>query len=107
MKLFLALALLITLSGCYRIQIQNGARPERQDFEQGQWHHIGVIGLAELSPPVDLSKQCMSNVGIGRGATEKNEQWKTVQIQKSFLQGITQILTFGLYSPFDVNVQCS
>lgn len=79
------------------MQIHNGTRSEVTAFEQGEWHHTGVFGLVEFSAPIDLSDRCPGGASA---------QWQTTQIQQTFLQGLAQALTWGFYSPWDVNVQC-
>jgi len=94
LKITVILSFVLASAGCHKMQIHNGPRAELTSFEQGEWHHDGVVGLVEFSPPMDLSKQCP-------GGT-----WQSVQVQRSFIQGLVQAITFGLYTPWDTNVQC-
>lgn len=93
-RITLLLALTSGLTGCFRMQIQNGPSKEVANFEAGEWHHTGVFGLVEFSPPVDLSNRCPKGT------------WKNVQIQETFVQGLVKFITWGLYSPWDMNFNC-
>ncbi len=88
------IALVSSLTGCFRMQIHNGPHKEVAFFEAGEWHHIGVIGLVEFSQPVDLSRRCPRST------------WKTVQVQEGFMQGLVKVITWGLYTPMEVNFNC-
>jgi hypothetical protein len=57
------------------------------------WHHTVVFGLVEVSPPEDVVKACPQGY-----AMEKSEQ--------SFVAGLVNTLTFGIYDPTDVLIYC-
>ena len=85
-----AAALLFT--GCYHATIETGRAPSPQQIDI-PWANSFVYGLV---PPatVDAEAQCTS--GVAR-----------VETQHSFLNGLVQFLTFGLYTPIHITVTCA
>lgn len=84
------------LAGCHTTTIRNGnvpaARPTVEYDEK--WHHGLVFGIAEVSGPYDLQKICPNG-------------WAEIETQTSFLNGLVDAITWGLYSPQTVTVKCA
>ena len=66
---------ILLLSGCTTINFENGAASNKE-YTSEKWHHNVVLGLIEVSDPVDLEKECA------------NKEWDTVQTEVSFLNGL-------------------
>lgn len=89
-------ALLSLLGGCYATTIRSGLTPEprpRIELDQ-RWHHGVVLGIAELSGPYDLSEMCPNG-------------WAEISTRTSFLNGIVDAITSGIYNPQTVTVRCA
>jgi hypothetical protein len=89
------LTLAIALSGCYRTTVSAGkpAAPAAVQYDE-KWHHGLVWGVAEVSGPYSLKEACPQG-------------WGEVQTQTSFLNGFTEVVTFGIYAPQTVTVRCT
>lgn len=85
-----AAALLFT--GCYHATIETGRAPSPQQIDI-PWANSFVYGLV---PPatVDAEAECAS--GVAR-----------VETQHSFLNGLVQLLTWGIYTPMHITVTCA
>lgn len=88
---FLLFAALL-LSGCYHATVDTGRQPSGQVVEK-QWAHGFVYGLVPPST-VEVAQQCPN--GIAK-----------VETQLSFLNQVASALTFGIYSPMQISVQCA
>jgi hypothetical protein len=93
-KLVFVIVASVILSGCYKITLQNGARPLAASYKQGEWHHDGVIGLVEFSEPVDMANRC------------GGKNWESVKVHQTFVQGLVSGVTYSLYNPWDVAYSC-
>jgi hypothetical protein len=92
-KLTLAIILLVvSTSGCYRATVDTGLTPSGETVRV-DWAHSFVGGLV---PPatVQTAQQCPA--GVAR-----------VETQHSFLNMLAAGLTFGLYTPMTITVQCA
>jgi hypothetical protein len=88
-------AAVVLSAGCYSTTIRNGsatATTPSIEFD-GKWHSGLIYGIAELSGPYDLSKICPSG-------------WAEIHTETSFVNGVVQALTFGVYNPQSVTVKC-
>ena len=109
LKPILLSLLLFPLISCQTIHYVNSesAHPSPPYYEHVKWHHIGLWGLWEFSPPVNTKTLC----------GEKN--WKSVRTQTNVLQvlvtAIVPILLeqinagfqwVDLYTPEEVSVAC-
>ena len=56
--------------------------------------HGAIYGIAELSGPYDLSKACPGG-------------WAEVKTETSFLNGLADRITYGIYNPQTVTVKCA
>jgi hypothetical protein len=89
----LAIILLVaSTAGCYRATVDTGLTPSGQTVRT-DWAHSFVGGLV---PPatVQTAEQCPA--GVAR-----------VETQHSFLNMLAAGLTFGLYTPMTITVQCA
>jgi hypothetical protein len=86
------LVLVAVSAGCYRATIETGRAASGQTVRQ-DWAHSFVAGLV---PPatVNTASQCPN--GVAR-----------VQTLHSFLNMIAQFITFSLYSPMTIVVDCA
>ena len=80
------------LTGCYHAVIQTG-RPESSDVISIKWANSFVYGL--VPPPVlETASRCTNGVA-------------KVETQHSFLNGLVGIITFGIYTPMQLDVTCA
>jgi hypothetical protein len=84
--------LLALTAGCYHATITTG-RPASGQTIEVPWAHGFVYGLV---PPatVEAASRCPNGVA-------------QVETQHSFLNMLAQFLTFGLYTPMTITVQCA
>lgn len=93
--LFLMFALTLAATGCYRMTVKNGLPVGRAPMEyDSKWHSGLIYGIAELSGPYDLSKVCPKD-------------WSEIHTETSFLNGLVQGITYGIYDPQSVTVRCA
>ena len=90
--LFCLLLVAIAASGCYVATIETGAAPSDTKIER-KWAHGFLWGLVPPSVTVARSK-CKSGVA-------------SVQTQHSFLNGLVAVITYGIYTPIQINVTCA
>jgi hypothetical protein len=80
------------LTGCYHAVIQTG-RPESTDVISVKWANGFVWGL--VPPPVmETASRCTNGVA-------------KVETQHSFLNGLAAAVTFGIYTPIQIDVTCA
>lgn len=90
-KSFLALALIcVCFSSCY-VNTFNVGKGAQSNQSVSKWNHYVLFGLA----PVGVSNPNE----LAGGATDY-----TVTIQHSFVNGLLNAITFGLYSPTTTTV---
>jgi hypothetical protein len=95
MRIIRGLVLLIAavgISGCYHAVINTGRQPSGQTIER-QWAHSFIGGLVPPSV-TETASQCPN--GVARVST-----------QLSFLNMVAHLVTFSIYSPMTINVQCA
>jgi hypothetical protein len=92
-RLLVVLAAGFMLTGCFHIRYVND-QPATPDPAATTWHHNVVFGLVEVSPPEDVNKACPQG-------------YAAVKSEQSFVAGLVNILTIGLYNPTDVLIYCS
>ncbi len=89
-------ALLSQLAGCYATTLRSGLKPEpkpRVELEE-RWHHGVMLGIAELSGPYDLTQMCPQG-------------WAEIPTHTSFLNGLADAITRGVYNPQTITVRCA
>lgn len=92
----LILAMLYMLSaGCSTINFVNGPQMENS-VEREQWHHIALLGLIELSRPMDVTYNCAT------------QQWDTITVEKSFFNSLADASWpyVSIYSPMSIVYKC-
>ena len=91
-RLFAVLAIALLASGCYHATITTGKAAGGQTISV-PWAHGFVYGLVPPST-VETAAQCPNGVA-------------QVETQHSFLNMLAQWLTFGLYTPMQIDVTCA
>jgi hypothetical protein len=81
-----------TTTGCYKATVNTGLAPSGQTVENA-WAHSFIAGLV---PPatVETASRCPNGVA-------------QVTTQHSFLNMLVYAITWGLYSPMTIQVQCA
>ena len=79
-------------TGCYHAVIQTG-RPESSDVISIKWANGFIYGLVP-PPVVETASRCTNGVA-------------KVETQHSFLNMLAQFVTFGLYTPMQIDVTCA
>jgi len=80
------------LTGCYHAVIQTG-RPESTDVISVKWANGFVWGLVP-PPMMETASRCTNGVA-------------KVETQHSFLNGLAAAVTFGIYTPIQIDVTCA
>jgi hypothetical protein len=93
MKNIFSLLMVFSLGACSTMYFDNGSSATRS-LDMSEWHHDGVIRLVEFSSPVDMSNRCES------------KGWKSIKVEKSFVQGLAGSVTYGMYDPWGVDYAC-
>jgi hypothetical protein len=88
-------ASLLVLPGCYTTTLRSGAEaaPPTVAYDE-KWHSGLVWGIAELSGPYDLAKACPGG-------------WAEITTETSFLNGLVEAVTSGIYAPQTVTIRCT
>lgn len=93
MRSICVLAMLtIALSGCYHATVDTG-QPASGEVIVEPWAHGFIYGLVPPST-VETAERCPNGVA-------------QVETQLSFLNMLASALTFSLYSPMTIEVQCA
>lgn len=92
MRRSLLLALLLGIAACFHVNYVT-SKPAAPSPEYDSWHHDLIYGLAEISDPVDVPKICPN--GHAR-----------IESQTSFVNGLVEFLTLGIYNPQTVTITC-
>jgi Bor protein len=82
----------LVFSGCYRAVIETGKAPAPETIST-KWAHGFLFGL--VAPKVTETQGKCPN-GVSR-----------VQTQHSFLNGLVAGITYGLYTPMQIDVTCA
>jgi len=89
----LLLALLALAAGCFHVNYVTN-RPPASTPAYEAWHTDVVWGLVEVSDPVDVATVCPN--GYAR-----------IESQLTFVQGLLQYITLGIYNPQSVTITCT
>lgn len=94
-NLVASIAIVAGASGCFTTTVKSGApaAPPVIEYDE-KWHSGLIAGIAELSGPYDLSKVCPNG-------------WAEIKTETSFLNGLVQAVTWGIYNPQTVTVRCA
>ena len=93
-------AIAVMLSGCSTLHFTNGPQVQVEEtVVREQWHHLTLNDLVEVSPPMDINYNCA------------NQQWDTITIERSFLNGLIAALanptgSVSIYSPWTIRYRC-
>jgi hypothetical protein len=87
-----AVVVAFALTGCYHAVINTG-RPESTDVISIKWANGFVYGLVP-PPVVETAARCTNGVA-------------KVETQHSFLNVLAHVVTFGLYTPMQIDVTCA
>ncbi|HEX2202129.1 MAG TPA: Bor family protein [Longimicrobium sp.] len=91
-KLAAAAAVVLSTSACYHATVDTG-RPSNGVTVSKNWAHSFIEGLVPPST-LETAQQCPNGVA-------------KVETQISFLNGLARLLTFGIYTPMEITVQCA
>lgn len=90
-----AVAMLMSLSGCYSTTVTSGLPPGPSPLSaRERWHSGFVAGIAEASGPYELSAFCPHG-------------WSRIETETSFWNGLVEALTGIVYSPQTVTIVCA
>jgi hypothetical protein len=87
-----AILSILALAGCYRATVETGRAPSGQTIQQ-DWAHGFIFGLVPPST-VSTAAECPNGVAL-------------VRTELSFLNQLATALTFGLYTPMTIRVECA
>ncbi len=90
------LFLSVQLGACSTMNFVNGPEME-ETVEREKWHHLGLNGVVEYSPPMNLKYNC------------GQQQWDTATVELSFFNGIASFspwVPLSIYSPWTVIYEC-
>jgi hypothetical protein len=92
MRVLLVAVAALILGGCYHATIDTGLQPSGQKIEK-KWAHGFVYGLV---PPetIETASRCPNGVA-------------KVETRLSFLNQLASALTWGLYTPMTIEVNCA
>jgi hypothetical protein len=94
-SLALLMSALLT-SACSTIVFDNGPQVNTTSPSVNEGHHIGGFAqLVEFSQPKNLAKTCAGN------------NWRSITTEQTFLNGLLNQLTYGIYAPRTTSTQCS
>src|SRR4051812_11391676 len=80
------------LTGCFHIKYVTNSAPLVEPSDDSLHHEI-VLGLVEISDPVDAAKICPQGVSV-------------VQNTQTFVDGLIKSITFNIYSPLSITTYC-
>lgn len=89
---WIALALGLTLAGCYHQVVQTGRTPGTTVVKK-PWTATWLWGLVPASP-IDVTRDCPGGIA-------------TVETKQSFVNGLVGAVTIGIFTPRDVTVTCA
>jgi Bor protein len=84
---------MVLLSGCTTISFENGSTSGKR-FKTEKLHHNVVLGLVEVSDPVNLERECA------------NQDWEEVQTQYSVFTWLAGRITYSMWDPKTVSLSC-
>lgn len=91
-KLLVVPLVLLFSAGCFHATIDTGLPPSGQEINK-PWASGWIYGLVPPST-VNTAAECPN--GVSR-----------VETQRSFVNQLVGALTFGIYSPMQINVKCA
>ena len=91
-KVIALCVLVLTSSGCYHVTVNTGITPGTRQVNK-PFAHSFIYGLVPPST-VDAQGEC-GQAGVAR-----------VETQQSFVNGLVSLITFGIYTPWQIDVTC-
>ena len=88
----LAVALGLTLSGCFHQVVQTGRTPGTTVVKK-PWTATWLWGIVPAKP-IDVTRDCPSGIA-------------TVETKQTFMNGLVGAVTLGIFTPRDVTVTCA
>ena len=85
-------ALFVLSAGCYHASIESGMKPGSNKIEE-EWASGWAWGLVGPQP-IEAQSKCTSGVS-------------KVETEHSFLNGLVQFVTLGIYTPMHLTVTCA
>ena len=85
-------ALLLLSAGCYHASIESGMKPGNDKIEK-EWASGWAWGIVGPDP-IEAQSKCASGVS-------------KVETEHSFLNGLVQFVTLGIYTPMHLTVTCA
>jgi hypothetical protein len=93
MRTLLTVAALLS-TGCFHFRYVNSDVTPAPTAQDESWHHGLVWGIVELTPPLEVARLCPNG-------------WARVEQEETFLNGLAQAVTSGIYAPQTTRVFCS
>lgn len=95
-KLTMVGLLAIGLTGCFKTTFLAGPNASGTPslMYNGAWYHSVISGLADLSGPVPLNAVCPQG-------------WARIEYERTFVNGLVESLTSGIYNPATVTIYCN
>ena len=91
-RLALPLAALL-LAGCYHVTVVTSTMPTSGATKiDKEWQNSFIYGLVP-PPELNVKDQCPQGVGM-------------VETERSFLNGLVDLLTWGIYTPMHTTITC-
>jgi hypothetical protein len=101
MKKIILIILPFMLFSCTKIHFDKVSNPQNSYNKVEKWHHNAIYNLLEVSPPINLEKECR-----GRG-------WNSVKTELSLLNALSGALInsvlggFPIWNPKTATITCS
>jgi hypothetical protein len=87
-----ALVSVVLLGACYRVTVETGAPPANKKIDL-PWQKSWIFGLV---PPDTIRSKATCPGGVS-----------TVMVEHSFVNGIANFVTFGIFTPIHPVVSCA
>jgi hypothetical protein len=112
--LFILLAIVMLLGpGCYTLATVNSPTEQGIEmsnakkatttahFQRSEWVNHFIFGLVTSTKP-DMTKMIANEVQMKGGKSAVNV---TITYEATFVQGLLNIVTFGIYNPFTLTIE--
>ncbi len=111
--IFLTAALLVLVPGCYTLETINSPTDQAVEisnvkkatatahFQRTEWINHFLFGLVSTNK-ADIPKMVSNEVQMKGGTSAVNVK---IIYEATFVQGLLNIITFGIYNPFTLTVE--